>query len=282
MDDAPAEALPRKRRPADRAVIDAIADRYPLDRAIDVSPSGSAAGGALRSSATLPRKRLPAGPAVRRELADALVAGRDPLPRQPPPTARRAQRDRYQLVLHATAETLARDDDPPPTGSPPTPAIRIHPETGRRLSCDCPTSTLTVDHHGNPLHLGRRTRRIRGRVARASVPRPRPLPRPRLHRDRHDQPPHPALGPRRTHLPDQPDLTVRRPPLAGPRRRLDHHRQTTRRLAVPHPRRATARHQPHRHPQPARPLPTTRPSNPTPSPATGTAKRSTPTTPSAC
>jgi hypothetical protein len=82
-------------------------------------------------------------------------------------TASANQQQRYQLVLHATTEQLARDDDAAADGVTTDAGIRLHPETARRLSCDCPTSSLTVDGRGNPLHLGRRTRRIRGRVARA-------------------------------------------------------------------------------------------------------------------
>jgi hypothetical protein len=77
------------------------------------------------------------------------------------------QRERYQLVLHATAEQLARDDDQVADGIITSDGVRLHPETARRLACDCPTSWLTDDEHGSPLHLGRRNRRIRGRVARA-------------------------------------------------------------------------------------------------------------------
>jgi hypothetical protein len=77
------------------------------------------------------------------------------------------QSERYQLVLHATTEQLARDDDETAAGITTNEGVRLHPETARRLTCDCPTSTLTGDDHGNSLHLGRRTRRIRGRVARA-------------------------------------------------------------------------------------------------------------------
>jgi hypothetical protein len=76
------------------------------------------------------------------------------------------QRERYQLVLHATTEQLARDDDAPPDGVTTNEGIRLHPDTARRLACDCPTSTLSTGANGSPLHLGRRTRRIRGRVAR--------------------------------------------------------------------------------------------------------------------
>jgi hypothetical protein len=77
------------------------------------------------------------------------------------------RRERYQLVLHATTQQLAPDDDESTNGITTSDGVRLHPETARRLACDCPTSTLTDDDHGSPLHLGRRTRRIRGRVARA-------------------------------------------------------------------------------------------------------------------
>jgi hypothetical protein len=81
-------------------------------------------------------------------------------------TAPVGQRERYQLVLHATSEQLARDDDQA-ADVITSDGVRLHPETSRRLTRDCPTSTLTGDEDGSPLHLGRRTRRIRGRVARA-------------------------------------------------------------------------------------------------------------------
>jgi hypothetical protein len=77
------------------------------------------------------------------------------------------QPERYQLVLHATTEQFARDDDEAADGVTTDAGVRLHPETARRLTCDRPTSTLTEDVHGSPLHLGRRTRRSRGRVARA-------------------------------------------------------------------------------------------------------------------
>jgi hypothetical protein len=37
----------------------------------------------------------------------------------------------------------------------------------RRLACDCSHATQVDDENGNPLHVGRKTRRIRGRLARA-------------------------------------------------------------------------------------------------------------------
>jgi hypothetical protein len=76
----------------------------------------------------------------------------------------------FQLVLHATRESLAVPDD---ADEDTDAAIelddgtRLHPATARRLTCGCPVSTATVDADGAVLHLGRRTRRIRRRLARA-------------------------------------------------------------------------------------------------------------------
>jgi hypothetical protein len=77
--------------------------------------------------------------------------------------------ERFQLVIHASAEALAVGDDADDDGPASTLAdgTRLHPSTARRLTCNCPTSTLTVDADGSPLHLGRRHRRIRGRLLRA-------------------------------------------------------------------------------------------------------------------
>jgi hypothetical protein len=156
----------------DRALVDAFADRYAaelVDPSADpdsepepvVAPDAPAEASDAPAEASVER----AGGAAR--VADALIeiASRylDTRRATTPP----AHQERYQLVLHATAETLTRDDDTAVDGITTDTGIRLHPETGRRLTCDCPTSTLTVDHHDNPLHLGRRTRRIRGRTARA-------------------------------------------------------------------------------------------------------------------
>jgi hypothetical protein len=99
--------------------------------------------------------------------ADALVALATRYLDHRRDTSSSAQQERYQLVIHATTETLARDDDTAVDGATTDTGIRLHPESARRLTCDCPTSTLTVDRPDHPLHLGRRTRRIRGRTARA-------------------------------------------------------------------------------------------------------------------
>jgi Domain of unknown function (DUF222) len=146
----------------DRATIDAFADRYATEAA---EPKTSAEAPPVESvkdasaeaseSVTAPRSV----DALVQIAAAFLDAKRDAAPD--------VQRERYQLVLHATTEQLIRDHDDAAEGITTSDGIRLHPETARRLACDCPTSTLTVDERGTPLHLGRRTRRIRGRRGRA-------------------------------------------------------------------------------------------------------------------
>lgn len=76
--------------------------------------------------------------------------------------------DRYQVVIHSSAEDSAATED---TGGDAGPhaesGIAVHPETVRRISCDCSTSTHVDGADGSPLHVGRRTRRITGRLRRA-------------------------------------------------------------------------------------------------------------------
>jgi hypothetical protein len=45
--------------------------------------------------------------------------------------------------------------------------VSLPQDVTRRLACDCAYAEQVDDAHGNPLHLGRKTRRIRGRLARA-------------------------------------------------------------------------------------------------------------------
>jgi hypothetical protein len=106
----------------------------------------------------------------RRSAADALVAMAEATLRAGAAAASGPGAERFQLVLHATRETLARPDDAEDDGSgllELDDGTRLHPATARRLTCGCPTSTATTDPDGQVLHLGRRTRRIRGRLLRA-------------------------------------------------------------------------------------------------------------------
>jgi hypothetical protein len=155
----PAEAIrsDSTRWQFDRALIDRFAARYdggavavgsdPTERS-DPSPEASARRHAPRSADAVVR--------LASNFLDGVRA-----------SAPEGRRERYALVLHASAEALCRDDDDAAAGVVTSDGVRLHPETARRLSCDCPTSTVIVDDAGSALHLGRRTRRIRGRLARA-------------------------------------------------------------------------------------------------------------------
>jgi hypothetical protein len=78
--------------------------------------------------------------------------------------------DRFQLVIHVPAGTLTKadnSDDDGIDGARIDDGPQLHPTTARRISCGCRYAIQTDDANGNPLHLGRSTRRIRGRLARA-------------------------------------------------------------------------------------------------------------------
>jgi hypothetical protein len=107
---------------------------------------------------------------VRTSAADALVVLAETALQVGEQNASRTAAERFQLVVHATEETLARADDADDDGSgllELDDGTRLHPATARRLTCACPVATVTVSPGGEVLHLGRRTRRIRGRLLRA-------------------------------------------------------------------------------------------------------------------
>ena len=68
--------------------------------------------------------------------------------------------DRYQVVVHV------RDDS-----SEIENGARVSAETSRRIACDCPTVTIVEDGAGEPLSVGRKTRRISDAIRRALVAR---------------------------------------------------------------------------------------------------------------
>jgi len=76
--------------------------------------------------------------------------------------------DRFQIVVHVSAETLRRDgaidpDDPPSIEDGPA----LAPETVRRLACDASIVSLIESAHGEPLAIGRKTRVISPAMRRA-------------------------------------------------------------------------------------------------------------------
>lgn len=73
--------------------------------------------------------------------------------------------ERFQLVIHANAGASAGADPLLDAGFEDGPGL--HPEMARRIACSCSSYIQTDDENGNPLHLGRKARRVRARLARA-------------------------------------------------------------------------------------------------------------------
>lgn len=64
--------------------------------------------------------------------------------------------DRYQVVVHVTAETSELEEGP-----------HVTAETSRRISCDSTVVTIKEDENGEPLSIGRRSRSIPPAMRRA-------------------------------------------------------------------------------------------------------------------
>lgn len=76
--------------------------------------------------------------------------------------------DRYQVVMHVHADAA-------PAASMPAAQIENGPhvsaETSERVTCDCSTTALVEDKHGQPLNIGRRSRTIPPPMRRALIAR---------------------------------------------------------------------------------------------------------------
>ena len=64
--------------------------------------------------------------------------------------------DRYQVVVHVTAETSELEDGP-----------HVTAETSRRIACDSTVVNIKDDENGEPLSIGRRSRSIPPAMRRA-------------------------------------------------------------------------------------------------------------------
>ena len=73
--------------------------------------------------------------------------------------------DRYQVVMHVTAETLACDDTDGRCELED--GQRLAPGTVRRIACDGSLLHITEDTAGNPLNIGRKTRAVSPALRRA-------------------------------------------------------------------------------------------------------------------
>ncbi len=72
--------------------------------------------------------------------------------------------DRYQVLLHVSAET-SENKTHQRCELEYGPAL--HPETARRIGCDCSLIGIIEDKKGNPLNIGRKTRAISPSMRRA-------------------------------------------------------------------------------------------------------------------
>ena len=83
--------------------------------------------------------------------------------------------DRYQVVIHASPDTLL---ETPTVGASPEKTTDLslsHIENGphvpagtsRRIACDCAVIKITEDHNGEPLSIGRKSRSIPPAIKRA-------------------------------------------------------------------------------------------------------------------
>jgi hypothetical protein len=112
-------------------------------------------------------------PVRRPSRADALVEMCERAIDHASAEASSAAAERYQLVIHSSLESLERPDSADDLGpatelhSPGGLAVRVSPGTARRLSCDCPSTVMVAGVDGSTIHVGRKTRRIVGRLRRA-------------------------------------------------------------------------------------------------------------------
>jgi hypothetical protein len=82
----------------------------------------------------------------------------------PQPSAERYQANRYQVIVHVTAETLAAGED---GRSELECGQHLAPDTARRIACDSSLLRITDDAAGNPLDIGRKTRAVPPAMQRA-------------------------------------------------------------------------------------------------------------------
>jgi hypothetical protein len=75
----------------------------------------------------------------------------------------RAPADRYQVVVHVDAATLAGDEE---GACQLEDGTELHPETARRLGCDASLVRI-LERDGRPLSVGRRTRSVPPALRRA-------------------------------------------------------------------------------------------------------------------
>lgn len=81
--------------------------------------------------------------------------------------ASRSGGDRTQVIVHVDAATLSGSDQAPGGHCELEDGPALAPETARRLSCDAAIIVLVEDDEGQPLSVGRKTRKITPAIRRA-------------------------------------------------------------------------------------------------------------------
>jgi hypothetical protein len=133
-----------------------------LMRAIEAASDALYASDEERDETTPKQRRADAlGLLVERALVAGFTGG--------PVSGTKAER--YQVVLHVEAATLAEEGEP--GRSELEDGTRISAETARRLTCDASVVELTEDRSGRVLDVGRRTRTVPGALRRALEARDR-------------------------------------------------------------------------------------------------------------
>ena len=87
-----------------------------------------------------------------------------------PPVESGTRAERYQVMVHCDAATLAEDGEP---GRSDLDGIRVSAETSRRMACDAAVVAMVHAKDGSVLNVGRRTRTIPPHIRRALEERDR-------------------------------------------------------------------------------------------------------------
>ena len=96
--------------------------------------------------------------------------GSDPGPQARPRAESGSRAERYQVMVHCDAPTLAAEGEP---GRSDLDGIRVSSETSRRMACDAAVVAMVHAKDGSVLSVGRRTRTIPPHIRRALEERDR-------------------------------------------------------------------------------------------------------------
>ena len=170
------------------------------ERALAAGFGGGESGHARRQRMSMP--------------SDADGEGSDVIPRRfgAPRVGSGTRAERYQVMVHCDAATLAAEGEP---GRSDLDGIRVSAETSRRMACDAAVVAMVHAKDGSMLSVGRRTRTIPPHIRRALEERDRGCRFPRVWLSVHRGASREALGRRGR---DEPPEHAAALPAAPPRR----------------------------------------------------------------